>query len=82
MSSPRITLYSSRGCTHCRQARRYLQQAGLRFREFDVQRDPRALKAFTQLGGRGVPLIMIGEQRIDGFDKRRLDRLLAGDSRR
>ena len=49
---------------------------GLRFQEFDVQNNSRAQKAFARLGARGVPVIIVGETRIDGFDRRRLDGLL------
>jgi glutaredoxin-like YruB-family protein len=76
-NTPRITLYSSGNCPHCRQARQYLQQKGFRFQELDVQRNPRAQKAFARLGARGVPVIMIGETRIDGFDRKRLDAALS-----
>ena len=76
MTTPRITLYSTGNCPHCRQAKEYLERRGLRFQEFDVQRSARAQKAFARLGARGVPVIMIGETRIDGFDRRRLDALL------
>ncbi len=76
MTTPRITLYTTRNCPHCRRARQYLQHKGLRFRELDVERDLRAQKAFARLGARGVPVIMIGDTRIDGFDRRRLDAAL------
>ena len=75
-AGPRITLYSSRNCAHCRQARQYLKQSGLRFVELDVQQNARAQKAFAKLGARGVPVILVGDTRIDGFDKKRLDQAL------
>lgn len=75
MPGPRITLYSTRRCPHCERVRQYLQNKGLRFRELDVQTDPRAQKAFARLGARGVPVVMIGDERVDGFDRRRLDAL-------
>lgn len=65
-----------RACPHCRQAKHYLQRMGLRFQEFDVQNNSRAQKAFARLGARGVPVIIVGETRIDGFDRKRLDGLL------
>lgn len=74
---PRITLYSTRNCPHCQRAKAYLQQKGVRFQEFDVQQNARAQKAFSRLGARGVPVIMVGDTRIDGFDRKRLDQLLA-----
>lgn len=78
MPAPRITLYSTRNCPHCRQLKQYLQQRGLRFQEFDVQNDPRGRKAYARLGARTVPVVIIGDTRVDGFDRRRLDRLLDG----
>ena len=81
MHTPRITLYSARNCPHCRRARQYLEGKGLRFQELDVERNPRAQKAFARLGARGVPVILIGGTRIDGFDRRRLDQALRGPGR-
>jgi len=75
-SAPRITLYLTLNCPHCREARRYLQQKGLRFQEFDVNRNLRAQRALAQMGTRSVPVIMIGDERIDGFDRGRLDEVL------
>lgn len=76
MNAPRVTLYSTRNCPHCKRAKQYLQQKGVRFQEFDVQQNARAQKAFARLGARGVPVILVGDTRVDGFDKGRLDALL------
>jgi len=76
MANPRITLYVARNCAYCRQARQYLQQRGLRFQELDIHRSTRAQKALAQMGARAVPVIVIGETRIDGFDRKRLDAVL------
>ena len=76
MAAPRITLYTTPACPQCRQAKHYLQRMGLRFQEFDIHNSSRAKKAFARLGARGVPVIIVGEARIDGFDRKRLDSLL------
>lgn len=73
--APRITLYSSSNCPHCKRLKQWLQHNGQRFQEFDVQRNARAAKAFARLGARSVPVLMVGEQRIDGFDPRRLQQV-------
>ena len=74
---PRITLYSTHRCPHCRQLKAWLRQRGLSFREFDIERNARALREFQRLGARGVPVLLIGERRVDGFDPARLRRLLS-----
>ena len=79
MAAPRITLYSSRQCPACRQARDYLRQRGLQFQELDVSKNLRAQKALARLGSRSVPVILIGDTRVDGFDRKRLDRVLGKD---
>lgn len=62
----------------CRQTREYLQKRGVAFQELDVGRSLRAQKTLARLGARSVPVIVIGETRIDGFDRRRIDAALAG----
>ena len=69
---PRITLYSTSGCAHCRQLKHWLQQHQIRFMEIDVQRNARAFKDFQRHGGRGVPLLLVGERKIQGFNPKQL----------
>jgi len=76
-NAPRITLYSTRRCAHCHQARTWLLQRKLRFRDLDIERNARALKEYQRLGARGVPVLVINGQRVDGFDPKRIQRLLA-----
>jgi len=73
---PRITLYSTAKCAHCRQLKQWLVQHKLRFQEFDIQRSQRAFKEFSRLGARGVPVLLVNGQRLDGFDAKRLHNLL------
>ena len=75
-NAPRITLYSTSRCAHCRQAKQWLKQHGLRFQEFDIERNQRAFKDYQRLGARGVPVMLINQQRIDGFDPKRFEAVL------
>ncbi len=72
----RITLYSTRQCAHCRQLKSLLEKHHVRHMEFDVQKNARALKDFQRLGARGVPVLLIGAERIDGFQPKRIEQLL------
>jgi len=73
---PRITLYTTPGCHHCRRIKQWLRSHGVPFREEDVTRSARAFREFQRLGGRGVPLLRAGEKTIRGFDPKRLERQL------
>lgn len=76
MKPPRVTLYTNRQCPACRQVRRYLEQRGIAFQELDINANLRAQKALARLGTRSVPVILVGETAIQGFDRKRLDAVL------
>ena len=44
--------------------------------EFDIERNQRAFKEFQRLGARGVPVIMVGSSRIDGFNPKKVEQSL------
>jgi len=47
--------------------------------EFDIERNQRAFKEFQRLGSRGVPVIMIGKTRVDGFNAKKLQQVLVNN---
>ncbi len=77
----RITVFTTHQCPHCRDLKQYLEKHGLRYREMRIDRDRQAAKAFARLGARSVPVVLVGETRIDGFNRQRLHKLLGQDKR-
>ena len=71
-AAPRVTLYSTSRCPNCKRLKQWLSQNKLRFQEFDIERNQRAFKEFQRLGSRGVPVLLVDKQRVDGFDPKRL----------
>ncbi|HEY7773615.1 MAG TPA: glutaredoxin family protein [Marinagarivorans sp.] len=65
---PAVTLYSTSWCSYCRAARTYFNNKAVAFIERDIEKDPAAAQAFEQLGGGGVPVIVIDNQLLRGFD--------------
>jgi glutaredoxin 3 len=75
--SPRVVVFSTPTCPHCRSAKRYLKQKGVRFTDVDVSRDDRAARDMVRVSGQqGVPVITVNGRPIVGFDRQKLDRLL------
>ena len=74
-----VTLYSTSWCGYCRQARQHFAKRGVRYDERDVEASAAARREYHQLGARGVPVILVGRQRMDGFDAARMDRLLKAE---
>ena len=81
-ASPRIVIYTTADCSRCRRAKAFLRGRDIPFREMDIGRNRRAMKEFERLRGRGVPLLLIGGERLDGFDEKRFLALYEGRSRK
>jgi glutaredoxin 3 len=73
----KVVMYTTPTCSYCRQAKAYLNQNRVRYTEIDVSRDQRASADMVRRTGQSaVPVILIDNRPIVGFDKRRIDRML------
>jgi len=70
-----VVMYSTSWCGYCRQARRYFKSKDIKYVERDIERSRLAKRTYDRLGGNGVPLIVVGENKMSGFSKRQFDRL-------
>jgi glutaredoxin len=55
----------------------YLSQKGVEFTEKNVARNPEAVQELMSLGVRSLPLILIGDKRLSGFNPKAIDEALA-----
>ena len=76
-----VVMYATSWCGYCAQARAHFAQKGIRYVEHDVEKSAAANAEFRNLGGRGVPLIVFGLERMNGFSPDRFDAMLARASR-
>ena len=56
----------------------YLSQKGVPFIEKNVARDPEAVQELMSMGMRSLPVIVIGDKRLSGFNPKAIDAALAG----
>lgn len=77
----RVDIYTSPTCGYCHQAKRFLDERGVRYFEYDVSRDRDAAERMVNLTGQmGVPVLVIDGKVIIGFDRTRIESLLVGDN--
>ena len=62
----RVVLYSMDKCPHCQTAKRYLEQQGITFRLCNIK-TAKGQKEFATTGFRGVPVLKVGDQLLNGF---------------
>jgi glutaredoxin len=78
--TPQVELYVTSWCPACQEARAYLQQQGIPFKEFDVEKDPGAAQRKKMIDPRkGVPLAVINGQKIFGFSASAYQRALSAN---
>ena len=69
-------MFTTATCPACRSAKEYFARKGVPYEERDVNGSPATMQEFQRLGGRGVPLILVGDEKMEGFSAQRLDQLL------
>ena len=73
-----VVVYTTPTCGYCHQVKQYLAQRQVTFREIDVAANPQAAQEMVNLSGqRGVPVVIIDDQVVVGFNVSRIDQLLS-----
>jgi len=74
---PKVVLFTTPTCSWCRRIKSYFNEKQVKFREIDVSRDEVAARDMMRRTGQaGVPVTLIGNRPVVGFDKPQIDRLL------
>lgn len=82
-SSPRgataasgVVIYTTKTCPACVTAKKYFTSKNIPFKEMDVQSSPQARAEWEKFNVRGVPVIVIKGQVVEGFNEGRIAQLL------
>lgn len=75
INSP-VIMYSTRWCPYCKKAREYFKRHQISYVEYDIEASATNLESFRALNGNGVPLILVGERRMQGFTPQSFEALL------
>lgn len=70
-----VIMYATRWCPVCAKARQYFQRNGIPYTEYDIESNPGARERWREYDAGGVPVILIGDAGIIGFDAQRFDEL-------
>jgi NADH-dependent peroxiredoxin subunit F len=72
----KVTVYSTKNCPYCRMAKAFLDKHGVPYESIDVGENADAAKQMIDLSGqRGVPVILVDDEVIIGFDSQKLNEL-------
>lgn len=71
----KVVMYSTEWCGYCKKARRYFVSKDIPFTEYDVEKNAKARKQYKAMGARGVPVILVGKQRMNGFSEKGFEKI-------
>ncbi|RMH64823.1 MAG: NrdH-redoxin [Calditrichaeota bacterium] len=76
-AQPKVIIFTTPTCSFCTAAKRYFREKRVKFREVDVSRNPSAAADMQRRTGQmGVPVILINNRPIVGFDKPKINQML------
>lgn len=74
-----IEMYVTDWCPSCKAAEKYIASKNYPVVKYDIEKDKNAQRKYQELGGRGVPLILIGTNRMSGFSAQLLEQYLGNE---
>ena len=67
-----VILYATTWCGYCEKARELLAKYNISYHEFDIEKSDEGRKQYEELGGRGVPLLLINGEVVKGYNKNKI----------
>lgn len=63
-----VVLFTTPSCGYCKKALHYFAEHSVSVCDKDIQNSSSNHDLFKELGGRGVPLVIIGNESINGYN--------------
>lgn len=70
-----VSMYSAAWCGICKKAKKYFNKNNIAYIEYDIDKDKAAKKRYKAMGATGVPVIFIGDRRMNGFSAASFERI-------
>ncbi len=71
----KVVMYSASWCGYCTKARNHFKDEGIRFTEYDIEKTAKGKSDYKRLNAKGVPVILVGNKRMNGFSVSGFDKL-------
>ena len=78
MTDKKVVVYSTPTCSYCKGAKDYLSRKGIHYVDYNVAENKDKAKEMIQKSGQmGVPVIIVDNEIMVGFNQALLDKLLS-----
>lgn len=75
VANKKVVMFSASWCGVCKKAKAYFQRNGIPFTEYDIEMGRKGRSLYRKLGATGVPVILVGKRRMNGFTESGFERL-------
>ena len=63
----KVVIYTTHWCTICKKAKNYFRDNRIAYVEYDIKKTRTGRNDYKLLQGKGVPIIIVGDKRMNGF---------------
>ena len=63
----KVVMYSAEWCGVCKKAKKYFKANNIPYKDYDIDKSSKGKKDYKKLGAKGVPVILVGKKRLNGF---------------
>ncbi len=76
-NNKKVLVYSTPDCAYCYTLKSYLQNRGIEYKEINIYEDEPARKKMEEISGqKNVPVTVIDDEVVAGWDKEKINKLL------
>ncbi|MBV1908768.1 MAG: glutaredoxin family protein [Kangiellaceae bacterium] len=75
-----IVMYTTTRCGYCQKARQFFNRENIDFQERNIELSDEYNREFKRIGGKGVPVILHGNKRMNGFSEEKYRRTFVSSS--
>ena len=65
--STNVEVFITSWCGYCKKMVRFLNEKGIPYTAYDIEKDSAAARAYRELGGNGVPVVRVGSHVVHGY---------------
>ncbi len=73
---PDVIMLGAWWCSYCFQAKRYFQKNNIHYCEYDMENTATGIRLYQEHGEGPVPILLIGEYQLSGFDPKQVETAL------